>query len=1298
MYKSEWKKFEYIHRKSDVYKVFQDLCTDIFKVNHGVSILKSAHNFPYIEAYPVSSNLYKGKQVGFQCKYNEQDINKSKYTYFKNQIDKIIDWLHDDMKCDVIQYFLYYKMTAHPKWFDKLQEYANNKGIEVQFILRDELYQMLEDNDEIYLKYFYGEEINEKPIQESVSLINNYIPRSYTISKLVHNSVNIVTYSSFCDITSKLKEDEIIMLYGQAGSGKSVEINRICQSYNEKGYNTKIIKQNIYCGQKIESFIDQDFRHGNKHCLLLFDAIDETPSNVLETFINQLKIFHSNHRSIQIILGMRDTFKSTLEKYFGEIGKLDVFLNKISIIDAIEYIKARTLADNNALIEYLIELSKKDFELNPFYLSHIVNIFINTGNLIEYKNLMQVLYDIQIEIDLSKGHIYSSEDTLLLEKTTFELIGMNNQGFVINRSGNLQKLMSFGWITYNSQTRMYYYIHNNYREFLAAKYLARMDSNTIFKVISKTIHNRSFVMPQYYNISVHLFNMVINQSFKAEFIKNGKNVLIEMNPNEFDIESRIEIFNGIIQEALEKNFFLDFWKYSPENLANLIDNVQGEKHLLDLFVKYRGKHAWMNLLYVLTFSKRNQKGNSKLKQILINDILKSQDKSLIQHVLEAICKFELNDQEESHIIEMAEKANSSGCRKALYNYIFQSNKCDQYIDILLKGIKLDFMSASWKDDDDDDIYDAGEGVNLTKCLTHLTKEESVIKLIGFFTDGQRRSPLSDYQAVIYQLLNQFSKLSDKLRSALFDYIDFIISEGEKVEYNHLQKVILKFNMSNDFVQRLDEVENKFNTAREFIVSTINNENIVKYIAWIFEHNKQLNELWKSNLTHEISEMLGESHLITKEIKRYLPFKISTQNREELLHERRQVYFNKVSRYEEFKSEIKKIFNYFDNKSFSKNELIRIRENNVIEDTIILFLFSKDTYELEDLDWLTNKHNHVSLLLYMLYHTKAKLIDETQINYLRDFLLSLKEELPEKGCEQRKDGLSYNVWLNSIVFLINEYNFDFDDDIYAKLVSFEGFNSKKREYFGIEYLEDKMSIIEILDGTVSLINDGYFKNEMILLKRIEYCTKHQDNRIVEFVLNYFKNSNIDNDNLILVLYRYLVKMNRNDKLADIINDINNHTFEIIAKEFPIDSFTEALLSKELMSKDEERVKIAAYILLKHNNEDGILKYIDICMKDGKIYSNSEYSFENVKYISCLESLLVLLEIALKEEKSFHESKDEMLVSIQNYFVELSKLNDINVYELAIQKFETTVLNYDIKDPSAYLFYIEKYIDIFIETNE
>lgn len=202
------------------------------------------------------------------------------------------------------------------------KERLKEEGLYTEFYERNFIHLFYRELHYILRKIKEPPQIKIKGSQVYNQLNKNHIERSL-IKADNYNKYNS-TYLDVSRINSLelVKTKNRIVLLGDAGTGKTEEINYISHYYSTQNVGIRPIKIKLrnYVDQDIVDYLTEEHKELNdENILLLFDGFDEVESKNKMTLIRKILFYEEQHPNVKIVITSR---KNT---YNNELSNFEVY-------------------------------------------------------------------------------------------------------------------------------------------------------------------------------------------------------------------------------------------------------------------------------------------------------------------------------------------------------------------------------------------------------------------------------------------------------------------------------------------------------------------------------------------------------------------------------------------------------------------------------------------------------------------------------------------------------------------------------------------------------------------------------------------------------------------------------------------------------------------------------------------------------------------------------------------------------------------------------------------------------------
>jgi hypothetical protein len=1279
--------------------------------NHWVQ--KAGYQFGFDVGFEIAvlkDDFFK-RGIYIECK------NYQSTTLLKSQLhDKLIQFdMSSYDKKDSIFIFLSPKVDlkeitqdSNPKlledYFNSCKNFKTiiltpNNRIKEIFSLNQSIFNKVYDNElfneldingkesilEYFKKFLYSK--GEIPNFNDISIKKKYLEIASTTNEehiYISRTLKTNKFSFLNDdknLLDIIKENNIVLLLGEPGSGKTTELINVSNYFENRISNLEIIPifislSNVKKFDKIEDILPINWEL-NKKIVFLLDSLDEFEfKNYLLKEIEYL--FEHKEISLKIVISCR-TYA-----YNDELASLKpakFYLDGFNINQSMRLLNKQF---NVSLEEYdKIEKDKfKDILEDPFMVNRLGQYYTNHKAF--PSSVFDVYEDIKTELSYEDIEVYKIF-ALILELTKNSSIRKTELRSLFGLKYN--RLIKLKFIQKSFDKESFKFIHKNYQEYFASLALSDLSFDEIINFIVVKDTNKTH--PSLFNTITFLINIldISKYSLLVDWlIENQIEILFKADTNRIE-GFRVEIFQKYFEkECIKKTFWISKNKtFTVKEIAQFADCEENFYYLCSI-IKDEKNHfrIVISSLELLSFFTISLNKKDEFKNDLLNLLKrKSISDSIKSHILDCIDDQKLHIDDYGYlnkIFDLFKNETSKEINRALLSLI----KYYEPIDIYFWYIKEEFLrDKKINPRKIDDEVMRGNSWILEKIIIRLQKYSNFINLVKYYFDETKNNYADNRFAeeVIERCLFFENKEDDFL-------VRLLASFEEKEKYylreNLLKTLILKSSINSQIKAFNYLIENfTFNNVGYFLASITNKDTISVIIKKFIDgsiENKELDFFRNVIANHGNRELAGEFNNIMIEKgfifnqiflfeKEYQELKIKYENKPQ---DNFDILFNRP----QLLSEIKDIFTEYGDSI--KPEIIR---------------------EI-DLSWYEkNGHSNkidiaYSLLTSLIYKNKKTLTFIEVEELLQDEFIFIKEIMHQiKGLNDTNNKFTVkaeqiffiNQWcektsveirFGKVMQFININRFSVDDD-YEKLKTVLFFMFKFNfdlpqefllnsiEFFDIEKSDDEDNNFEMLKLKIN--DDILFKKTIIenllnkklfsflLNKHIQYVL---DNNLTETffkIKDYFLMGDF-NYNLDQKLEQYFKLTNDIELLKELCSDVKSHGCWSVIKILMGSKIEEDLCVNKAIEYLETKIDAeknyyysnALAILFELKSLEA-LKYFNLFLNLDNIPSLKESSFANYDIIgdyNVLEDLFNKIYMGDRDEIGYSGVSNFLTTYISN----------------------------------------------------
>lgn len=645
------------------------------------NIINSSDFSRYIENYnPI------GHIVEYITAYEPPHIDEK--TFINSEIEKIIEFLKDNNKAIASDDKVVIKDFVNGIFTNIKNHFFKKLPIECTPIL----YEVNQLRNQIS-----GSKIEtQKKLFPNPNLIERTVISYDHIQDLaLHYNLN--ERKNLYDVCNKERH---VILLGDAGCGKTIALKQTAY-YACGEYHTLLISLSNYAGEEINNLIYSEYSEfENLSLFLIFDAFDEIHEKDRYTFARKLNSFVEHYKNAIVLVSARNNFykfsdidgKGSTFTDFKEYSLCPLTQNDIIVYSKNNGIDYDTF--NRELYRHRLHI----MVYNPFYLKILVELMKENSNLPSKKELMDEIIKKSINFDKNKyinpNVVSEDEYTLitLLQKVAFSMqcmgdkvcINVVDYQFLFNKSE--RDLISYSSLFLKNSNDQWQFEHNNFREYLAAKYLCNLNLEEIKEVICYDT-GKSKIRNSWVNVISYLMLIYEGDDLFNWLNEVSESLLVKVERSRIDEELRNDIFKRIFNSFADKNAWIIRGNNSIEELVEFAQSPETLDFLISEICNPQNRWSLSNALVLIAiynstlFEKRDDVRNT-LKDCILSSNTDDYQKRL---AMTALAELELDTDEVTELlIGLFNDKPSDEMRYGVVCYIVDSNIYEKHVDFLMQ--------------------------------------------------------------------------------------------------------------------------------------------------------------------------------------------------------------------------------------------------------------------------------------------------------------------------------------------------------------------------------------------------------------------------------------------------------------------------------------------------------------------------------------------------------------------------------------------------------------------------------------
>ena len=1058
------------------------------------------------------------------------------------------------------------------------------------------------------------------------------------------------------------------MLIGDAGSGKTIELERVAHYFSQENasFYSLVIHLNTFSDQNIVDMLPEDWSNiPENQWLIIMDGLDEIESKNKKDAIRKIEFFSERYPASTILISCRTNFYQTEKKPYP--GTLTGF-ESYRLLD-LEYEQIQLYVDSNlfSMANKFFDKIKRNYLVsllnNPFYLITLVALFKDENALPEQRAMIyEKLFLARIKLD--ERHFRTTIDLeeqkeAIIKNLESVALGMECLGRNYLSEDEYKQLVPdlssrelikhcTAWKREGVEDTKWQFEHNNIQEYLAARILSSQHLSTIKTFVSFKPEYKK-IIPSWVNTVSFLISISTDSNFINWILEIEPEICLKSEPDKVLKDVRIKIFKSIFNRYKEKQILIDRDRFRSDELARFGQSDEILKFLLEEAQNISHPTTLSNAIEIIREMIISPDFKDPVRKILVEAALNKfkipVNESIQCHALIALSylKFDTKDIVD-RIVATLKDSYGDWVRYGLYYFLHESEYLDDYIDIFLDGIhsaRIDYPSGGHS-------RLANERWELKQGLEKVKSSSAIKKIIEYFINNE--SELNNLFIGNHDIsfMAELATKAYKQDPTLFNLvIDFSLS---MIDNHHNEEAAQFLTFYEKTSTKLDafmigmKKESPYlgdfladladEKSIEFFINQYAQGNVVEDLVWKF-----LNALrWKNNKIFKPFYVEINQKSNDKFILKPVP------DWDKIRKDRRDRDINLIFNKENLLNEIKLIFETEGKKFLTTKELFSLRTkswpnqyySDLACDVLREIAYGNDTITIEMVDKTFTESFwdwfRISKI-YDKYRTYKELeLAKPQKDWIAEWCYSHLSKVDFKTAITKSDErISIRMDAIFIWYFFRKFDLKYPKNILLDMLYFD------YEDTGIEYLEKHLLEIEMTSRILKNLNEGVLLDH-VLKNHIDYCKRHKMKEIIKYALKEINNQD----------RAYEIRRISLDAVYELSEDLSGleKTLPEIKDDFKWQVINELMKSKsekikpflkELFQKGngEDRLKVAEY-LIKCQDLDALRFYV-AWIKEHKDISRQSFDSSPLRALKIHEAIPMLMELLdLTYRENLHQS--------------------------------------------------------------
>lgn len=784
------------------------------------------------------------------------------------------------------------------------------------------------------------------------------------------------------------------------------------------------------------------------------------------------------------------------------------------------------------------------------------------------------------------------------------------------------------------------FLHNNFREYYAAKYLSEQNQEFVIK----TIACESGIKPQWVNVLGFLTGFELDWDLKSWLIEKEPAALVKYSSKQLDSSIRFSVFEHLFEKYENMHIHFDEDLCTEQELAEFSCSKRTLNYLMDRIKNPRNCVSQYTALNMLRFFPDLYGKDVEIQKLLIEccEENANSNKMICRLVMMTLGTLKGNERViAAKLMELFENNNEDYIRLGMYEYLYQTNLFNDYVGYCLSGIKL-------VDNCLDNQRIANESSMLESCLRELTSTSSILELFEYFINDKIK--MYSIEKILDECIKTMVDLYTKGEDDIFNSILHLFLEAKKKYcYEMYESLTQFFELTHTMNKALLIISERVDGQLYYLSNLVNKETIEylsKNYSSLSPKAKVIFHKIVIRYVRDENEYKQYAKLIEDADGTKLPdFERDVDYKEMKIQEN--IDFCDVLMDDNKLKEIyMQLIENLDDPSVTNRQLKEVELNCDIHSVLNKLRLKMYKYEVNvRVDEFFEKINIDDFVLVSIYDILDKdiynLMSNQQKERLIKIVLNMLRDGVYKDCvKYDENSVSINSKVIEILAVLKIADYTIEEDVllgFTELPYFAFDNSKVSLKY--DYLCSKLSVDKILNRLVQNVKEHKVKG-MVLEDHLWFLENHKDSRLEEIALNICKNT--DDVSLRSSALDYLYKCGGTECIVDEVLPFadENLLFEI--------NFKCKDISKGKMCEAMEREYIKEYSLrlqadlIKLGSARALEDYVQKVAKDKCPFENNISRFDgpteavaSIKNPKFLPQLKILLKTVLDKDYTDNE---------------------------------------------------------------
>jgi hypothetical protein len=507
-------------------------------------------------------------------------------------------------------------------------------------------------------------------------------------------------------------------------------------------------------------------------------------------------------------------------------------------------------------------------------------------------------------MQVSQAYKISDENYLTLFSDEYEIVGKYAEYFGV----------------FSKKSVAWEFEHNNFREYLAAKYMQAFSFDKILEIITYGT-NETELRPSWVNVVAYLLSLQENDGLLKWLLEHAKDKLCDMDADKISTEIKDEIFIGLMNDAISKK--IGIWGVvDTHHLAEYYQSAKTIDYLIGVLNEDPIAIAITNALTILRDCVEFYNQQETITKILWDKVIKYPEtsdyqKSLAIEIMLTITNDNGLESTASDLFDIIKDNKSNEVFVSFCKFIVKAKATETY---------LDYVFNNWKSRECRASYRAHK--NVTEAFSDaITTYNGTKRVIEYILEDQEYSR-RDYGNDLFN--DACKKAAEFYKEGETDIFDIITDRYIKaVPFLRKRLVALsEFFIETETVQKLIKTVIDANDTeiqkwyKGDIFDRFMDESVLNLLANKYRKSSNYDDIfkWYISILNEDSEAFKTLSAIATEKGEYISPRPPTVNWEERNRKGYQKFFDSLFRKETFMALINEYLEFVGNSDIRVSEI------------------------------------------------------------------------------------------------------------------------------------------------------------------------------------------------------------------------------------------------------------------------------------------------------------------------------------------------------------------------------------------